>query len=1027
MKMNKTLLALLMALLLALPSVAAPPQEPFKKPATPSGVASIDNTTFIDANNILMFVTNHGNFCRDLSDYFGYDAGTFYPYNTVADIESGLMDNWCLYASGLWVGATVDGGVRVTIAEYSDEYVPGPMQDGSFLPDNPSFKVYKLYKDSLADNPNDDYTNWPDEHGAPVDDQGNPKMIGDQMLWAVYNDADPVQHDNASGDTDPLGIEVRQTTFAFDRVGPLGNIIFIKLQIFNKGSNLLEDCYFSLWSDPDLGGAGDDLVGCDTMLSVGFVYNATNTDQQYGSAPPSVGYDFFQGPLEFTDDEADTAKMWDTVWAGYRNMGMVSFDKYINGTDPDNAQESYNYMRGLNRDGSPYTYNGIPTKYFMSGDPVAGTGDLDDTPADRRFMLSTGPVDFAPGDSTEILAAIIVGDGADRLSSISVMKYYDRFAQSAYDIDFAIPEPPASPVVNLIELDDKLSMIWTDTSEVSPGDYAFEGYTVYQGESPSGPWTRIANFDVINGTANILDDVLDPLTGVLEARGVKFGSDNGIRHHFIVDQDYINGGPLYNVTGYYLKVEAYSFDDAATPKTLTSATIVSGTPQSPIAGTEYAFDFDDTLAISHTGPSDGSATAYVVDPTAFENDNYTVTFSEDATLGPVWHMLMGSDTILKNQTNQTGDTDYEIVKGFLLKVLGPDPGVKDWDIPAGTRRFTWAGGAGNYEFEGFYGTIGWASPNYFWGTGTMTVPANETKDVVLRLATVDTLGIFDTDDENVSYAYRYGRGFTSPPAHPEFAPFMINTTSGGYSFQEFAKSVPLSAWDVESDPPRRLAMGHLENNAIGGMVDGKWWPPNCDDADNTDGDGPREWLFIYDADYSETPNADYQNGIIVPEIPVMYWITVARRGNVAFSPGATGEDEFEIIDNEVNAAGDTFSFTATASTIEVTGESNLDRINVVPNPFYLYGPYDPAPGNYQLKFQHLPENCTITIYNLGGDLIRTIEKDDPSTSIATWDTRTENGLPAASGIYIYVVEAPGYGTKIGKMAIFTEVEVLKVY
>ena len=75
----------------------------------------------------------------------------------------------------------------------------------------------------------------------------------------------------------------------------------------------------------------------------------------------------------------------------------------------------------------------------------------------------------------------------------------------------------------------------------------------------------------------------------------------------------------------------------------------------------------------------------------------------------------------------------------------------------------------------------------------------------------------------------------------------------------------------------------------------------------------------------------------------------------------------------------------------------------------------------------MPTKCTITIYNLSGELVRTIEKNDAGTSEAPWDILTENGLPVASGIYIYVVDAPGFGQKIGKMAVFTEAEVLKIY
>ena len=71
---------------------ARPPADRAGK-ARPQAALTIDNTTYVDANTILMFVTNHGNFGRDLAGVFGYDAGTFFPYTTVDDIESGLRDD----------------------------------------------------------------------------------------------------------------------------------------------------------------------------------------------------------------------------------------------------------------------------------------------------------------------------------------------------------------------------------------------------------------------------------------------------------------------------------------------------------------------------------------------------------------------------------------------------------------------------------------------------------------------------------------------------------------------------------------------------------------------------------------------------------------------------------------------------------------------------------------------------------------------------------------------------------------------
>ncbi|SYZ73273.1 conserved exported hypothetical protein [Candidatus Zixiibacteriota bacterium] len=1075
------LFVVLIVLLLTVPLAAAPPSGWTNfLPDKPLKPAIIDNTTFIDANNIFMFVTNHGNYGRDLSGYFGYDYGTWFPYTSIPDIIAG-RDPSPYYAGGLWIGAidSATGQTRVTIAEYSDEYVPGPMSGGTFEVDRPEFKVYKLYAESLMTNPNQtylDYMQYAVPLGAPipwvidtlVDTLVSPPdttidtipyILGDQMCWAVFNDANPSQHSNNSGSTLPLGVEVRQTTFSFNREDALGNVIFFRFQVFNKGNNVLRNLYFSAWNDPDLGGAGDDFVGCDTNLSIGFVYNSNNNDQYYGSTPPSLGIDFFQGPLLFTGNDADTAKMWNTKWPGYKNMGMTSFNKYINGTDPRDNFESYNYMRGLTKEGNIYidTSTGLPTTFQLSGDPVAGKGDLDVSPADRRMMLSTGPITFRPGDSTEILTAMVIGRGGDRLSSVSVMKYFDRFAQSAYDVDFKLAKPPASPIVTAAPLNKTIVLSWTDTSEVVPGDYQFQGYTVYQGESGNGPWHRIANFDVVDGVALILDEVLDPLTGALESRGVKFGTDNGISYNFVVQQDYINGGELNNLTEYFFRVEAYSYDPAQTPKTLTAANRdqIVVEPWDQPAGTHLQANATDTLPVTHaTGLSDGIVNVEVLDPTVFNGHTYRLTFQDTTvmdrygnTVNTVWNLYDVTDAkwVLRYQTNQTGNNDYYVTDGFLVRVTGPSTaGIKPddlyttddstkwgWKIPAGTRRWTWANGAG-FEFEGFEGALGWVALDEVFASTTGKVGVTETKNVLLKLATVDSVGNFSTDDPNVSYGYRYGRGFTAPPAQPSFAAHMINTTGSGYAFQDFAKTIPLSAWDIDVNPPQRLTLGYLENNAEHGLVDGIYFPAPSDtlaayDLDNTDAAAPREFLFIFPNAYSETPDPEFQGDLLnSPNTPTMYWGTFNRRVSaVPYSPDSSGEDQFLIIPSKINSPLDTFTFVVPAPT-HTANNVDLDKITAVPNPFYLFSGYDPNPGSNLLKFHHMPTKCTITIYNLAGDLIRTIRKDD-QTPIATWDLLTEQGLPVASGIYIYVVDAPGFGQKIGKVAIFVESEVLKIY
>ncbi len=351
----------------------------------------------MDVNNLDMVVTNHGSLAFD----FTGNAGLVYPKGS---------GHTAVFASGLWIGARVNGLTRVAVAEYGQEYVPGPMENGTFLPDQPDFKTYTIRRGDVT---SPDYLNWPVAQGAPVGTDGKPLLFGDVTMWGVYNDADPGAHGAGPGRTSPLGIEVQQTVFAYNRAGPAGNTIFVKFKLINKGVSTLDDAAVAFWVDPDLGGASDDLVGCDPALDLGYAYNATNSDDQYGAEPPAVGILLIQGAVARALGVTD-------------QLGMTSFTKYINGMDPLSGEESYASMRGLTNDGTEMHEFGDPaqpvTKYAVSGDPVAGTGWLDSDPGDRRMVISTGTFAMAPGDVQEILLAITLGQGSDRLSSISALR-----------------------------------------------------------------------------------------------------------------------------------------------------------------------------------------------------------------------------------------------------------------------------------------------------------------------------------------------------------------------------------------------------------------------------------------------------------------------------------------------------------------------------------------------------------------------------------------------------------------------------
>lgn len=93
------------------------------------------------------------------------------------------------------------------------------------------------------------------------------------------------------------------------------------------------------------------------------------------------------------------------------------------------------------------------------------------------------------------------------------------------------------------------------------------------------------------------------------------------------------------------------------------------------------------------------------------------------------------------------------------------------------------------------------------------------------------------------------------------------------------------------------------------------------------------------------------------------------------------------------------------------GKKSLENVNVVPNPYRGYSEYENSPIDARVKIINLPPTCKITIFDMAGNLIRTINKADDATYYQ-WDLKNGSNVPIASGLYLIHVKAPGLGEKI---------------
>ncbi len=440
----------------------------------------------------------------------------------------------------------------------------------------------------------------PDEYDPtkgdyPVIDSEVEGVYGDQMIWWMFNDKGNV-HTETNGEA--IGLEVSALAFAFATNDEVNNMTFYKYNIDNKSTFATDSTFFGQWVDPDLGQFDDDFVGCVPEEALGIVYNGDAQDGDYGQNPPMLGVDFFRGPKRtFINNQGEEVA---------EEIGMSAFVFYNNDFtvtgNPENASHFYGYMAGVWKDGQPFTCGGFARggtelcDYMFPDDPTDSEGwsecSENNTPADRRFIQSSGPFRLEPGAVNDVIVGVVWIDKGFQYPcpSFDAIKQADRKAQALFDNNFKLTDGPDAPNIAIRELDQELILsLWNNEStsnnanegyeEADPvlakqgfpdSTYRFEGYKIYQLSSPTVTALEdpdnarlIAIVDIKNGIDRLINYDSDAnISDVLVPQIKVDAPDQGIRHTFRITNDLfaLGSSKLNNNSKYYFTAIAYAYN-----------------------------------------------------------------------------------------------------------------------------------------------------------------------------------------------------------------------------------------------------------------------------------------------------------------------------------------------------------------------------------------------------------------------------------------------------------------------------------
>ncbi|MCK5086765.1 MAG: hypothetical protein KAQ90_04545, partial [Melioribacteraceae bacterium] len=786
--------------------------------------------------------------------------------------------------------------------------------------------------------------------------------------------------------------------------------------------------------------------------------NYPGADYGEGDGEPSQGWFFdADGDGDYTPGEPiSDDRIAGYIWAGSEpNFGLrdVSESDQI-GLSSFHAAVYTNSLPNVPMN-DPLMWEWLSSDSIVVDESLLGDG------GDNVFNFGTGPLNLEVGETQRFSMAILFGNNLEELilnaeTSTKILEADYRFAQ-----------PPSNPVVSASAVYGAVILTWDTRAEESvdplSGLKDFQGYKIYR----SRDYTFADAFTITDGRGNPFLgkglaqwDLIDSLSGYhpveYPGRAVKYfiGDNTGLVHQYF-DESVTNG-----VT-YFYAVVAFDGGTNEIPPTENKATV----HRDPLTG-EFTFEtntlmitpgvlsqglIDAEAGIGGTpnqvlGNSTGDINISIMDELAVEDKLYMIDFIED----DIYNVYDSTGTIDEFTSKDTVFVDLSKININASSAVVVDAGgsVVDPSKYIINEGFGKIRGAANGDLPlGEVFTITYNNFPVYKSALIDDEDANPVFDgqrlfVQNHALDLDVENSDWNDDANPDINIRdsllwspsnadyIGNPHVQYRADWEVRWLDLDTLEDG-TWANIGDSALAAPSLALAGAPFNL-VNISEIDAEGNYVKGEFLIDETKSS-STASNGQWDWgepILLRPTDAQGATVSYYvqfslkKDSVIITEEVIDDTTSIFDTTIVSFDPILPEEgDIYTVRTKKPFEAGDLYEYnTKSASYSSQEAKNDLDNIYVVPNPYVAFsiaeepGRTPDKRGDRLLQFRNLPPECTIRIYTITGELVETINKND-FTSMATWDLLSFEGQRVAYGVYVYHIDVPGVGEKIGRIAV----------